>query len=543
MKKFITCLILFFAISLQNPLLYSQRDIKQETKISSLDEKSLKENLFDFSGKKNIRDDISYFGKLPDEKMRVQFDKNSYVYAKRIMPNLERLIDKSILPDLKFIKENARFYTVTEHAEVETLDWSLPEEYDIIYISYSVDDRQILFAMTGAQLYGATYLYVKKKPNEKFPQDTMNVAKQLLTNDAFKLAHIIKESDQLKERAEMLEEPSIPIFVGKSCFCLTRSNCFTTEGMTAAGFYFNDWFLMIKQGDKKDEELQRRAKAIKSILNEQTEKCKTLIKTPQGRAELIAMLNSEKGKIEYADDTYHYKYFRNLPYDALNKFYNELHCETRDKLNSAPIRILEISTPIENDAIRKLLQSTDFEVKQYGIKLIYITEAKSLLPDLVKHTTDKEQVFATSSPSALYIDLREYHSKLYGLLGKIGNQRTIKFLEQLRQSDKISDKSKEFAEFAIEMIKKNLDKEKRSKQSWLDWRRELREKKIITDIIDFDKPDPEPISPDGFRKWETSDGLFKTTAKFVGLKEIKDKTGKIIDKDIQLLRNDNKTVA
>ncbi|MDR1925916.1 MAG: hypothetical protein LBQ66_16230, partial [Planctomycetaceae bacterium] len=78
-------------------------------------------------------------------------------------------------------------------------------------------------------------------------------------------------------------------------------------------------------------------------------------------------------------------------------------------------------------------------------------------------------------------------------------------------------------------------------------RRDVREKKIFVtggaSMIDIDKPDPEPVSVDGYRNWSTTDGLFKTNAKFVALIDVTNDDGKIIDRDVQLLRKDGKKVA
>ncbi|MDR2344570.1 MAG: hypothetical protein LBE18_00740, partial [Planctomycetaceae bacterium] len=472
--------------------------------------------------------------------------RNNFSSDSQIFVDIQRRMQKSLtgelVPDISFIANNTKLYKLNYKLKQKNL--RKPKEVEIIdiiidtaFTLFKFKSNKILVVCNARDEGASTMIYIK---NDILPVGNTLKTEDFLSKKIIDLCNIERQKKMIIQsdidlfRTAYSDNSGLPkIFMSNDNFLLVSPQ-FLPEELFPALFVRTDrWFTIINIIDTKTQETKLENQKINQIIQERKDLCKSSVLTESGRANLISLIGSDQRKAEFRGDTYRYNNYRELPYTALNEYYNNLNFNKRSKLGFTPIRILVISAPIENDALRKLLQSTDIEVKRYGLELIYVVNAKSLLPDLLKHATDKEQVIAPSSgitlpPTDPNFNRREYHFTLYGLLGKFGNQRTIKSLEQLRQSDKISAEAKEDADLAIELIKKNLDEEKRSKQSWLDWRRELREKKVVMiggESMDFDKPDPEPISPEGFRKWETSEGLFKTTAKFVGLKEIKDKAG------------------
>ncbi|MDR1485312.1 MAG: hypothetical protein LBT09_10870, partial [Planctomycetaceae bacterium] len=281
-----------------------------------------------------------------------------------------------------------------------------------------------------------------------------------------------------------------------------------------------------------DEEVAKRDKEkadAKAAFETKLKNASELVKTEKGRIEIIRTINSPN-EIQKLKETY---------YIALKEYYLNKRDEIYRSTDLSFIHY-DVVTSNEKSELRKLLYSKDQILQWHALTFISTVEIRDLVPDLLVLAAEKEQipdgtlVAAPSFTPGPNFKPRSYHSFVYRLLGRLGNQRTIKPLEQLRQSNKISTELKKDAVLAIEDIKRHIDEQNNAKKYWLNLRRDVREKKVVVAgrIIDIDKPDPEPISPEGFRKWETSDGLFKTTAKFVGLKEIKDKAGKITDKDV-----------
>ncbi|MDR2345004.1 MAG: hypothetical protein LBE18_02970, partial [Planctomycetaceae bacterium] len=419
--------------------------------------------IFDFSVNPNVTDDVISYSTPPKKTFKVEFNNDSGIFN-WLQRRLKKFLAENIIPDLQYIKNHTQFYSVRDirnKSEISTIKSPRVKNYDIAYFDLQIDTFDVLIAFTGDQGEGATYLYVKNS-NKKNNITPNQFIKSILQQEAFKLVSFIDESTPFvkREPTQMLPDPNIPVFIGKDCFCIVRPIYFTTEGTPKMGIFFTDWFSTLKKWDKSGKE-QEKIREIKiRLFNERENLCKTSITTESGRANLISLIGSDQGKTEFGGDTHRYNNFRELPYTALNEYYNNLNFNKRSKLGFVPIRILEISTPIENDALRKLLQSTDIEVKRYGLILINITNAKSLLPDLLKHATDKDQVIVPSPsrivlpPTDTNFNQREYHFhfRSYSLLGKFGNQRTIKSLEQLRQSDKISAEAKEDADLAIELI-------------------------------------------------------------------------------------------
>ncbi|MDR2168904.1 MAG: hypothetical protein LBP59_02060 [Planctomycetaceae bacterium] len=359
----------------------------------------------------------------------------------------------------------------------------------------------------------------------------------------------LKRLERLKGRIDM-SNPA-----GKRAAEVANYTCNIIRAYMDPSYGTPSWYInpltfeeLIELGELRylsDEELAKRAKEqadAKAMLEAKLKNVTKLVTTENGRLEIIRAINSAN-ETQEVKRTYYLtllKYYV-AKYSAIYSRHNELQFIHHD----------DVVTPNEIIALRELLQSKDQTIKSHALQFIEVAKIRDCLPDLLVLAAEKEQIpdntlIAVPSVPDPNFKPRNYHFMVYRLLGTLGNQRTIKSLEQLRQSNKISKEAKDDAELAIEYIKKNLDWQKQSKQYWLNLRRDVREGKVMTSggrLIDIDKPDPEPVSAEGYRKWETADGLFKVTAKFVGLVEIKKRVGRIADKDVQLLRNDNKTVS
>jgi hypothetical protein len=294
----------------------------------------------------------------------------------------------------------------------------------------------------------------------------------------------------------------------------------------------------------EQKEIENRLQIMKKMEEEKEkailDEISTTLQKQDGATQLIHQLNETK------KDSYRH----NLILISLINFYRN-RCNTENNNQQEPFTLwqAELTTPAETDALRKILFSQSLETKKYAMYLINTTKCRSLLPELLQVCLNKEQVpnfqGTLLAPSNSYIKSRIYNFEVYYLIGNLGDKKTIRSLKELQKNAQLPVESKADIELAIENITRHLAEQNNAKQNWLNLRRDVREGKVatISQIIDIDKPDPEPISPEGFRKWETTDGLFKTTAKILGLIEVKNKAGKVTDKDVQLLRNDNKTVT
>jgi hypothetical protein len=547
-------LILLFTFAIFCPLLYAQQD----SRISLIEQKTLNEIHFEFPDKKNVSYDAVLMSQLPiNNSVAIQFDKSSDIYHE-IEANLKRVLSDSIQPDTKFIKTNARFYSFPSKQQVK-IDfkqdprismWS--QGYDVVYLPFCVNDFQIVVAMTGDTIAGGTYLFLKKSNSKNLTQNISNELKIILRPDEIKLIRIMNNDAQPIKYFGTMQEKTIPVFIGKDCICIFIANRFYPDHIPGHLIAFSDWFATYKKTDKIRDEHFQKTNFIKSLIAEHEEKCQTLIKTPQGRAELIELAVSNEHKAIFQSSTFFFDDFRRLPQKAILDYYSKLGMSDEVNFSKIPCFNFSRELPISSEeiaVIRKLLKSDDLTTQWWGVRLIRDTKCKSLVPDLVNICLDKRYKKVKNSCAAFIkgkLTIVEYDYGIIMSIAELGDERTLKSFKRMLKSNDTPDEFKPDIKQAIDHIENNIVERERRKQNWLNYRRNLREKKIIAigeEMIDFDKPDPEPISPEGFRKWETSEGLFKTTAKFVGLKEIKDKTGKIIDKDIQLLRNDNKTVA
>ncbi|MDR2652509.1 MAG: hypothetical protein LBC68_09400, partial [Prevotellaceae bacterium] len=493
-----------------------------------MSENALEKELFLFNGDEKYRYDVVMLSKKPTNALKV----NDLNIADTILDFAKMILNESLIPDVTFIENNKFCYSVACNPKVE-LPFPWNNGYDIVYLCYEVNDLRILLAFIGTNSHGTTYLYMKKMNKgkiEKIDKDNLSI---ILNKDAYKLIRFIgnnkNDIDLYGQNAVMKSFPSpvIPVYQNQHAICLVKAHRFNNTLRPSMDYNLNEWFKLNKMWEKTSKEDAQKKNVIDKLIEERTEKCKKLIQTEQGRVELIRLLESNEGKEEFGGVNFCYNEFHKLPFDALLQYYYGDNSTAQYVNQADPIYFWheEILTQQEIDALRKLLQSKNKTAKQYALRLIEVADVKSLLPDLLKLTNEKEKITPIPPAPTPEFQQRFYNSYIYFVLGKRGDQRTLKSLEQLYLSDKISKETKDDVKLAIENIKFNLDARKRQQQYWLDQRRRVREKKtaILSPdnplMIDLDKPDPEPIDVDGYRNWSTTDGLFKTFAKFVGLQD------------------------
>ncbi|MDR0392152.1 MAG: hypothetical protein LBH59_09615 [Planctomycetaceae bacterium] len=500
--------------------------------------------IFKLPTDKTYREDIVLFSNNPTNVVEIQLPE----LTSNIKYWMKTILKDTFIPNENFIDKNTFFYSIPPMREKVTDKHYRPWQngYDIAYIAYQVDDLSFLLAFTGTHAYGSTYLYIKKNGEDKQNSIDKILLSKIIAKDTFDL---LKTENQ-EVSITPFPLPSVPVYFFPQSICLVRPHIFG-NAIPSTDYKMNNFFSHVKKSLNVRREWEKKEAMRQKMIVDRIKKCNELVRTENGRVELIEMLLVNEGKIEFEGDDYRFDKFSKLPLVALTTYYkasvkneNKIH---KDISHVSPIEIIAQS---EQNSLRKLLKSPDNDVKKMGLKLVDAAFCTNLLTDVTDMAKNKEQMEATHT--VILLDAQgnmedHYKFEVYRLLGQMGNSRTLGELKKLQQTN-TSEEIRNDILLAIENIQSRIRYNEHQRQNWLEQRRKIRKNKAIESpdssvLIDIDKPDPEPVSKDGFRNWETVDGLFKTTAKFVGLVDVKNKVGKITDKDVQLLRNDNKTVA
>ncbi|MCL2117818.1 MAG: hypothetical protein FWH27_05240 [Planctomycetaceae bacterium] len=295
--------------------------------------------------------------------------------------------------------------------------------------------------------------------------------------------------------------------------------------------------------------LRERERVVKEKTQKINEEIALLLKTLEGRVKLIGMIESAEGRETFEESSYEYNQFREMPFKALYEYYFMLPRQDDPRFGGVPVWEEERCTEAEATQIKKLLQSKDPAIKKYAMQLIEATSTRSLLPDLIEICSGKDQILnlqgSYAVPNDPNIKPRIYNFNVYRLIGIFGDEKTLKSLNEMQNNQDFSPEAKADILLAMDDIQRLIDMQERREQQRLEQRRLIREGKLMVMpgsplLIDIDKPDPEPVSPEGFRNWETTDGLFKTTAKFLGIKgkdtQLERKDGRIVGIELDALR-------
>ncbi|MDR0603223.1 MAG: hypothetical protein LBG80_02835, partial [Bacteroidales bacterium] len=457
----------------------------------SLGEDVLEKGYFQLITNDSCRPDILLFSKKPSDTIKVSMPEMSTLIRTRI----EALLINSLIPDIEFIEKNTLFYSVPAKSEKITITNSnranpWQKGYDIAYLTYKVNELSFLLAFTGTHAWGSTYVYIKttnKGESDKIDEDLLS---KILTKEALDMIRFVEPGGP-DDSVINFPPPIIPTYFISQTICLVRAVWFGNTATPSTDYRLNEWFSYSKKSIALQKESETKEMIRKKLITEWMEKCKNLILTGQGRAELIALIGSGHREAEFEGDVYRYKRFRELPYNALREYYSNYKDEKAEELARYSAWSPEKITPVEAEALRKLLQSDDKSVLEFALLLIEEGRGRSLVADLLKLQAD--QIVA---PRLLLrrrgVPQRVYHFLVYKLLGKLGDGQTLKVLKERLKDDKNSEPVKADIELAVDDIQRHIVAHQRQKQAWLDLRRSVREKKVFTigEIIDMDKPDP-----------------------------------------------------
>ncbi|MDR1291358.1 MAG: hypothetical protein LBK06_09155 [Planctomycetaceae bacterium] len=555
MRKEIVFLVLLFYCLQWNWDCYSQ--VIKEGHFISIGESALADEEFQFSAGKNIRYDVVALSKMNANAKKVQMTE----LTPFLLFRMKKILVDSVIPDIDFIEKNAFFYSVKTNFEQNIKQNNIERNnvnqvdffkygYDVAYISYKINDLSFLLAFTGTLDCGSTYIYLKRNLNGKLQDIDTETLSKIITKESLNLIEFVKP-DTIDDGLAFYPPSKIHAYRSQKTVCLVRALIMKDDNFSPESDHFlNNWFDFIKSNAERQKKHEEMKISRDKLIVEMTEQYKTLASTPQGRAELIELAASVEYKNKFAIATYRYNEFRELPFDILRIYYNE----NQKQKNINPIEKyfptnhdVKLS-PVEIDAIRKLLKSSDDSVKEIGLELVEIIGGRSLLPTLLEMINDEKQIKSKSFFRPISRDgkptrLKEYNFEIFNLISHLGNAGTLNTLKNLTTKD-MSTETKNDLYLAIEMIQNKINRKEHERQFWFDKRRQIREGKLLAPSdslyrIDIDKPDPESVSPEGYRNWETKDGLFKTMAKFVGLQD----NAAIKSKDVKLLRQDGKEVA
>jgi hypothetical protein len=461
-----------------------------------------------------------------------KFDSDSYILT-QIHRRMESNLVKKFVPDIQFLSKNTRFYRIEEISTNTGTKYIIDTSFT--FFQFSGLKFLVICNVSGGHNPGTIIFITNADTNKKFTgnpeeilsEEVLNLYKKKQQNDAKELSP--------RDRIKSLNIIRNPAFI-----CFTGPRFLSSEVSPALVTFPHEWFEHVDLADASNKESrQLREKGI-AIFNERKNLCEELVKTESGRAKLIGLVIPNEDEGELKNSIYiSYRDYCELSKNAISDYYSNKRMQEGLARGGIPISL------DEEKAIRKLLKSDDLDIQFFGVILVQTLAYKALVPDLLNICFDKRYNNKRKSSCAVFSKgediIIEYSNRVILVIGELGDERTLRSLRSTLQS--ADEDFKADIKQAIEHIESNIVERERRRQNWFNTRREIREGKraIISETIniDIDKPDPEPVSSEGYRNWETKDGLFKTTAKFVGLQD----NAAIKGKDVKLLRKDGKEVA
>jgi hypothetical protein len=232
---------------------------------------------------------------------------------------------------------------------------------------------------------------------------------------------------------------------------------------------------------------------------------KTLIANEQGRVRLLAMLLEQRDKNIFTND-YDFKKYQELIFDALNKYF--LQC-INDRIKVSTLvsdspYVAGKSSPTGTRIVSCHPPEPELTTAaEYAMRIIERVHARSTLPELLQLALKKDTARNLQSTSG-----GECHLAVYRLLSILGDEKTLAALKEMRTNKELTAEMQEDIKLAAENLHRKLVAEKRyveiREEKRLEKRKLAREGKMFfdrndPDLVDLDKPDPEPVSPDGTR--------------------------------------------
>jgi hypothetical protein len=198
---------------------------------------------------------------------------------------------------------------------------------------------------------------------------------------------------------------------------------------------------------------------------------KELVKTTDGRLKLLKIYGDESYReLEgIAVDDYRKWQYRELAGKVLSDYYLAKYNEYAKKYNKEPLE-QDLVTPEEAAMFLELYRSTDSLTRNMGAGFIGRNRCKSLIPELLKMTNEKELPvyvqgnFSRNPNDPNFQPPKQYHYQLFSLLTNLGDETTCQGLQTLIDSKTLTSEKKEDAELAIENIQKRLAEEKAAKE-------------------------------------------------------------------------------
>ncbi|MDR1142033.1 MAG: hypothetical protein LBL62_10095 [Planctomycetaceae bacterium] len=461
-----------------------------------------------------------------------KFDSDSYILT-QIHRRMESNLVKKFVPDIQFLSKNTRYYRIEEISTNTGKKYIIDTSFTLFQFS---DLKFLVICNVSEGRNPGTIIFISNadankkltsNPEEVLSEEVLNLYPKKQQNDAKGLSP--------RDRIESLNIIRNPAFI-----CFTGPRFLPSEVSPALVTSPHEWFEHVDSADASNKESrQLREKGI-AIFNERKKLCEELVKTESGRAKLIELVMPNENESELKNSIYiSYRDYCELFKNTISRYYSNKRMQEGLSRGGLPISLEE------EKAIRKLLKSDDVDIQFFGVILVQTLAYKALVPDLLNICLNKRYNHKRKHSCAVFSKgediIIEYSNRVILVIGELGDERTLRSLRSTLQS--ADEDFKTDIKQAIEHIESNIVERERRRQNWFNTRREIREGKraIISETIniDIDKPDPEPVSPEGYRNWETKDGLFKTMAKFVGLQD----NAAIKGKDVKLLRKDGKEVA
>ena len=301
--------------------------------------------------------EIAMFSTIPHNENLYSIGHDSCVFVE-IQKRIKKSLQEKFVPDILFIKNNTKLYQLEQESQ----------KIDTSFTLFEAEKIKILVVCNAKERGYATIIFFLKTGTFDLKQEKL-LSKQII-NLCYNKQHknnIINSPKDDIVKTEIFDDFKLPkIFNYSENFCLASPK-FLPEEIPPALFIFpHEWFNHCKKVDRIDKAEEQERNIRQRLLEERIQSCKELIATENGRIELLGLLTEKIDKEIFGIDTMRYKEFHELPYKALQEYYSNYKDEKAEELARYSAWSPEKITPVEAEALRKLLQSDDKSVLEFA---------------------------------------------------------------------------------------------------------------------------------------------------------------------------------
>jgi hypothetical protein len=424
-------------------------------------------------GIKKFPEEITFFSTIPLNKTVYPMDANSCLFVD-VQKRIKKCLKENIVSDIPFIIENTRLYQLEQTFQSsQKVYLPIDIQVDTSFTLIGLDRIKILVVCNARDWGYATMIFFLKegKINFKLEDFLSKRMIDLCNNEQSPKMSITVQKNDSQTNVRGKETPQILNY--PEGFCLLCPKFLPDEQHSGQVVFPNKWFAVCEEYDEFDKFQQQEITKQRKQFKEMTKECYEFVTSITGRTTLIDRLGTSI-EVNFESNGFFSKDFRDFIFDTLNNYYRTYPDKESEKLLGDSVWYPERVVSTEIDSLRKLLQSNDLQTKEYAMHIIETSNGRSLVLDLLKLCTDKEQVtqkeqivlesVSPNSDRRQSIKSGKYHFMVYYLLGKLGDMKTLEFLVKLKSALSILPEIIEDIDLAIENIKKHIAENDRLKK-------------------------------------------------------------------------------